>query len=508
MATLNVPTALVLVGLGLKFAVSLLLAAVLGDLHRRYRRPHVGTWAVAWICYAGAQAGGFLALQLGELPSDDWERVAVWMAGTVVLHWAAALVVIGAWELRAGRALGRGARGFTLGGLAVLGSIPVILTAAPGVAPPMRGLVNVALRSLLAGGALLAASGWILRVRPARGPGPWATALGTALMGVSELSVVVAVGYRAVWGGSPALLFYAAPLLGALAAPALGLAMVVWFLEEERERVVRLTDERAALQDRLRQTQKLEAVGRLASGVVHDLKNLLAVIGAWLPEVRRGTPAEREAAEQIEVAYGRALGLSRQLLSFARKQPATLRRVDAPALVRETAGLLRRTFKAGAVLRVEAEGSRQALADPDQLGHVIMNLGLNARDAIGEAGTVVLAVRERVLAAPTPCGPDLAPPGAYVAVEVRDDGCGMDEQVQAHLFEPFFTTKPGGNGSGLGLSTAYGIVRQGGGYVQVASAAGQGTTFTVLLPVGPGLEAAGELRAPVGLDPAAGAEPN
>jgi PAS domain S-box-containing protein len=244
-------------------------------------------------------------------------------------------------------------------------------------------------------------------------------------------------------------------------------------------------DERAQLQAQLLQAQKLDSVGRVAGGVAHDLNNLLtAVLGyADLLGDSLATETQRADLEQIREGAQRAAGLTRRLLSFARKQPVALRNVDVRALVEEMSGLLRRL--AGEQIEFEVRtGDRQAvvLGDPGQLEQVILNLAVNARDAMPRGGSLTIAVgplsvRERV--------PGL-PPGEHVEISVSDTGCGMTPKVQQHLFEPFFTTKEPGKGTGLGLATCYGIVTQAGGQIAVESTPGKGSTFRIYLPQAPG----------------------
>jgi len=265
--------------------------------------------------------------------------------------------------------------------------------------------------------------------------------------------------------------------------------------EELRARLktgVRIVGLQAALADRVRrlegaltEAQKLEVIGRLAGGVAHDFNNLLTVIlgsGDLLLSALPPDSPSRETARMIKRSGERGAALVRQLLAFGRKQLMSPVPLDLNARVTQTTGMLRRLLGEDvAVTTVLAPGLPPVLADPVQVEQVLMNLLINARDAMPDGGTVTLTTREVNLPDPTEGFPE-APPGRYVRLSVRDTGCGMDDEVKTRLFEPFFTTK-GERGTGLGLATVYGIVRQSGGFIAVESAVGEGTTFRVCLPV-------------------------
>ena len=240
---------------------------------------------------------------------------------------------------------------------------------------------------------------------------------------------------------------------------------------------------RRAAEAGMREAQKMAAVGRLAGGVAHDFNNVLAsIIGsAELLERRLGPdPAYRAKLGVILHAAQRGADLVRQLLAFSRRQPLDRVAVELNAVVRGMSDLLRATL--GGTVTVETRlGARwQAWADPVQIEHVILNLAINARDAMPEGGTLTVASADVTLEQPLHAA-GLAP-GEYVAVSVSDTGTGMTPEVQQQALEPFFTTKPPGRGSGLGLSQAYGVARQSGGGVRIDSALDRGTTVTVYLP--------------------------
>ncbi len=236
------------------------------------------------------------------------------------------------------------------------------------------------------------------------------------------------------------------------------------------------------LEDQLRQAQKMEAVGRLAGGIAHDFNNLLTVINGYaellLETVPRGDPL-RDMLTDMKTAGDRAAAVTRQLLAYSRRQILAPVVLDLNAVVTDMGRMLRRVIGEDIELVTElAPGLRRVQADPGQLEQVVLNLAVNARDAMPQGGRLTLATADA-----DPQGPAARRrPGQYVQLIVRDTGCGMTDEVKARIFEPFFTTKGVGQGTGLGLATVYGIVEQSGGCIEVESAPGRGTTFTIELP--------------------------
>ena len=259
--------------------------------------------------------------------------------------------------------------------------------------------------------------------------------------------------------------------------------------------------ERRQLESQLRQAQKMEAVGQLAGGVAHDFNNLLTVIGGrcylMLGKLAADDPLRREV-ELVRGASERAARLTHQLLAFSRKQVLEPRVLDLNETVSGIEPLLRRLIGEHIEIAViQGPGLAHVKADAGQLEQVILNLAVNARDAMGRGGQLVLETANATLdAAAARRSPDLEP-GAYVMLSVTDSGHGMDAATRAQIFEPFFTTKEVGKGTGLGLATVYGIVKQSGGLIEVESEPGHGASFKVYLPaVQAPVEAAEPAKAP------------
>ncbi|WP_224981346.1 hybrid sensor histidine kinase/response regulator [Geomonas agri] len=247
----------------------------------------------------------------------------------------------------------------------------------------------------------------------------------------------------------------------------------------------RAEEEKARLEAQLLQAQKLESVGRLAGGVAHDFNNMLSVIlghaNLALMDLPPGEPL-RAGLEEIHKAAERSANLTRQLLAFARKQTISPKVLDLNDTVGRMLSMLQRLIGERVEL-VWRPGSSlwSVLIDPSQLDQILANLCVNARDSIEEIGRIVIETANSTLDGEHG-GSAEVPPGDFVCVSVRDTGCGMEPEVLAHAFEPFFTTKETGAGTGLGLATVYGVVTQNGGWVNVESEVGRGTTVNVYLP--------------------------
>lgn len=253
--------------------------------------------------------------------------------------------------------------------------------------------------------------------------------------------------------------------------------------EEER---VSLEKERESLEEQLFHAQKLESIGRLAGGVAHDFNNLLFVINAYSEEfvstIDKEDPLFHDLKEIHQAAH-RATSLTQQLLAFSRKQITSPAVIDPNTEVKELHKMLGRIIGENIEFNiVPGINVGEIKIDPAQLGQILINLAINARDAIDVSGTITVEVNQSTLSPEQCLSRDDVAPGSYVVITFSDNGVGMDEETLSHIFDPFFTTKGPGKGTGLGLSTIYGIVKQNGGFLEVDSAVGKGTTFKLYFP--------------------------
>jgi len=249
-------------------------------------------------------------------------------------------------------------------------------------------------------------------------------------------------------------------------------------LEERRER--------KRLERQVQQLQKFEAIGRLAGGIAHDFNNAIGAIMGWADlALQEAQPATRlhDRLQKICAQAKRTAGLTSQLLAFARQQVLQPRKIDLNGLIEEGTSLLRRVIGADVEVRlVPAANLRVTVADPVQIDQVLMNLCLNARDAMPKGGRLIVETQNADFDEEYCRRHTYVRPGSYVLLAVSDTGIGMDAATIERIFEPFFTTKEVGKGTGLGLATVFGIVKQHGGFINVYSEPGKGTTFRVYLP--------------------------
>jgi PAS domain S-box-containing protein len=245
--------------------------------------------------------------------------------------------------------------------------------------------------------------------------------------------------------------------------------------------------ERVALEQGLQEAQKLESVGELAAGIAHDFNNLLTVILGHLQMALEALPKQSDGlTDELRSAKGAAVRgaeLVKQLLAFARKQPVQPRLVDLVETVQDFRKMSRRLFSSSIDVRIATQLKQAWICmDPGQLNQILLNLAINARDAMPAGGTLTIGVDRKLVDQPEQTRMAQLEPGAWIRLQVSDSGVGMDSETQARIFEPFFTTKELGRGTGLGLSTVYGIVAQNHGFIEVESTPGDGTSFFIYLP--------------------------
>jgi PAS domain S-box-containing protein len=250
--------------------------------------------------------------------------------------------------------------------------------------------------------------------------------------------------------------------------------------------IVRDISERKRLEEQYRQSQKMEAVGRLAGGIAHDFNNLMqAILGYSNLLDRRLPPGDpnHETVDQIQKSLSHATSLTKQLLAFSRKQVLKPKLLVLNKVVAEMTHLLQRVLGETIQLKLTlGEPVACIRADPGQMEQLILNLAINARDAMPQGGILNIQTDQATFAEPKPCSSGYLAAGSYTVLNIADTGTGMTLEVQAHLFEPFFTTKENGKGTGLGLCNVYGIVKQAGGEINVSTVVGRGTTFHIYLP--------------------------
>jgi signal transduction histidine kinase/ActR/RegA family two-component response regulator len=263
-------------------------------------------------------------------------------------------------------------------------------------------------------------------------------------------------------------------------------AEVTRAFDRMRKSLQKTQSEQKQLEERLRQAHKMEAVGRLAGGVAHDFNNLLTIIrghGDLLLDRIGAVDSNRHSIEQIQKASGRAVSMTRQLLAFSRMQVLQPRVLDLNTIVGEMGKMLPRLIGEHIEYTFEPAATLSPVkADPGQIEQVILNLVVNSRDAMPNGGKISVRTTNVELNESDTSKRSPMTPGSYALLSVTDTGHGMDDETKTHIFEPFFTTKEVGKGTGLGLATVYGVVKQSGGFIWVESAVGKGTTFEIYLP--------------------------
>ena len=256
-------------------------------------------------------------------------------------------------------------------------------------------------------------------------------------------------------------------------------------LVEVNSRLHQEMDERRKTEEALRQSHKMEAIGQLSGGIAHDFNNLIMIVKGNLRLLRRKLGPETEAGASYiaaaDEALDRAAHLTQRILAFSRRQPLTPQRVNLSTLAQGLAELIRHSVGEKVNISLRLNGTWSTLCDINQMENVILNLAINARDAMPDGGTLTVETRDMTFTAPPPEVENFVP-GDYAALLMRDTGTGMSEDVRRRAVDPFFTTKPQGKGTGLGLSMTFGFVRQSGGHLMIESVPGKGTAVTILMP--------------------------
>jgi signal transduction histidine kinase len=459
------------------------LAVALFALYRRSGRAYLFDWAMGWLAATVALGAGLEAdVQVTPGTPKGVLAASVLLAVVAVLG-QTMFQLQGMRRLTAGRAMD--ARTGTRVGVALL-AYAVLATVVTTVWQGKLSafLLAISLPHVVLGVAFLASAWDLHRAGRMHGFGAWLLPLAFTGYGLHSLRVAFTPAARLP---VPHLLIIG--FLAMVAAFAIVYGAVAWTLDEEQERLREASERHKQLETQLLEAQKLEALGQLAAGIAHDFNNLLTVTGAHaqLIEMEPGDEERTvESVREILVAKDRASRLVTHLLTFARKQILQLETMDANDVIVGLGGFLRPLIGDHVVLEVRPSNEEARIeADRGHLEQVLVNLVLNARDAMPGGGRVVLEALTHTSDRPTVLAGVEIPEGQWVVFRVADTGVGMTEEVRARAFEPFFTTKTRGYGTGLGLATAYGIVEQSQGRIVVESEPGRGSTFRIFLPAVP-----------------------
>ncbi len=464
------------------------LAVLLARFHHAYGHSYLREWSRSWAMLCVYVSGGLLAVAwTSAYPPQHVVRLSVAIVSLIAGYTQVAFLLFGTYSVARNRPASRTWRNVILVACAILAVILALMFTGDPELGGARFFVRIGIRGLVAGAAYLAAGIWLAR------NGGWRRGYGRAIVlgafilyGVEQLNYFAfnaldVLGLR-VTGGGLALLGFVDLLLQF----AMGLGMVVWLLEEERDELARTGQALQRSEERLRRSQRLESIGKLAGGVAHDFNNLLTIISGRGQRLLGRLPArsdEWEDARQIDEAAERGAVLVRQLLAFSRRQVLIPRPVHANEVVRSVRSMLRRSLGEEITFDCQlAPDLGWALVDPAQLEHVLVNLALNARDAMPGGGVLTMTTSNVSLSSEQTDSLSGISDGEHIEIAVHDNGMGMDDEIRPQIFDPFYTTKEVGKGTGLGLATVYGIVRQSGGVVEVESSPGKGTTFRVVLP--------------------------
>ena len=461
-------------------------AVLLAVLHRLTRRPFLYAWTVSWgLLFLHHLAAGLSASAMiyWNLPPDGWERLVLSTLSLAGGFGHALFTVVGA------LALGRGAMPsrsrIQLWVVASIFAAVVITSSTSSWNVEWRLFGRAGLRSLAAAGALIFAA-WVgfKRIRERPRPGSKLCFVAFGLHGVEQLLFVFMLfppfeSFGAVGSSASLVLPYVDVGLQVLIA----FGMVVSLFDEEREAAAAARDALLRTEESLQQAHKMEAVGRLAGGIAHDFNNALTGIMGYTELIGSEVAGNATASEYLEgvrVSAVRAKSMVQRLLSFSRKQVVQNRVLDVNAVCREFAEMVRRIIGEDVqlVLEFDPDCGRVA-ADPNQIHQALMNLAVNARDAMPHGGRLSIATMNYDAPEDESHSGCRLEKGRYVVLLISDSGCGMDQATRRRIFEPFFTTKR--DGTGLGLAMVYSIVRQAHGAISVDSVVGRGTSFKIYL---------------------------
>jgi signal transduction histidine kinase len=464
------------------------LSVLLMHFYRAYGHTYLREWSWSWLALCVYVGGGLVAL----LWTRDFHpqhplRLSVTMATLIAGYAQIVFLLFGTYAVARGQAVAERSRNFILMLCAVIGICLALPFTGEAALFDARFFTRIGVRSAAASIAYLVAGTWLARHSGWRqGAGRGIVTCSFLLYGAEQanyfgFNVMEILGWRQVSEGL-AWLGYVDLLLQF----GMGMGMVMWLLEDERNELSRTAEALRRSEERLRRSQRLEQVGQLAGGVAHDFNNLLTVITGrgqrLLERLERGSDEWREV-RQIDQAAARGASLVRQLLAFSRKQVLAPQHVQANETVGHVRGMLQRLIGEEIGFRCElAPDLGWTMVDPVQLEQVLVNLVLNARDAMPEGGTLVVSTNNHSVAVEESDSLVGLMPGEHIEITVRDTGVGMDDETRRHVFEPFYTTKGFGKGSGLGMATVYGVVRQSGGSVVIDSSPGEGTAVHVYLP--------------------------
>ncbi len=463
---------------------ALLIALTLLALWRSYRRAHLLHLAVSFVCLVVYLCGAaFAMLASSHYAAGHPVRLVTSSISLVAGLAQPAWMILGAAEL--GWRVGVSRRALVWGNalVALVAMAAVVLTVES--TPDARLFVRVGLRALIAGVGFAVAAVVILRARASasrfgRSMTGWSLAL---YAGAQFLTFVVKLS---IVGGGPSFEWSLySGFFDVSVQIAIGIGLITWHFEEERAASLRASADLRASEERLEQSRRLEVVGRLAGGVAHDFNNVLTAVMGYSDLLRQQLAQHASAhalLDRLDESIGRAGNLTAQLLTFGRKHASQPRELDLVEVIERQEPVLRGMLAPRIRFELAGESGRCTVrADPTEIDQVLLNLVFNARDAMADGGVLKVACVPITLDAASAAERDLAL-GDYVRWSVTDTGHGMDAETRAHAFEPFFTTKSAGRGTGLGLASVYGIVRQAGGAIEVDSAVGRGTCFTIFLP--------------------------